>query len=83
MALYVVPVHSASGDDYLLGPFAHIPAHEEVFAVFRAYCEEEADYCEELGYTYRAYTLPSVGSPDVIDFQSVEGVLCVRVESSS
>ena len=74
--LYIVPVQSESGDSYLFGPFSSVPTHDEVVAVFRKHSPDEADYCEELGYSYMAYPLPE--APGTLDFQSDQGVECLR-----
>ena len=66
--MYVVPLKSESGDSYLFGPFSQVPTHDEVVAVFRAANAEEADYCEELGYSQRDGAeegTPGIGAPVV------------------
>lgn len=46
--VWVAYAHTESGDRYLLGPFSHKPTPDECHTMFRSFCEEEADYMEEI-----------------------------------
>ena len=81
--MYVIKFKSESGDDYIIGPFDHVPTHDEAMAVFEKH-SGEAEYVKEMvadgmwgdKSPFEAHKLPE--TPGLIDFQMGGAIPCKR-----